>query len=84
MEEGEGLFTNAGGEVAAARAPEGKSSGADAQSEQPVCEEAVEFTLGSLQELKLLALLAEHFHVEVAVGFDPVLVDLDGESPNEP
>ena len=35
---GEGLFTNAGGEVAAARAPAGKSSGADAQSEQPVCE----------------------------------------------
>ena len=34
--------------------------------------------------MKLLALLAEHFHVEVAVGFDPVLVDLDGESPNEP
>jgi hypothetical protein len=34
---GLGLFTNAGGEVAAARAPKGKSSGADAKSEQPVC-----------------------------------------------
>jgi hypothetical protein len=30
---GLGLFTNAGGEVAAARAPEGESSGADAKSE---------------------------------------------------
>jgi hypothetical protein len=82
LEKGQGLFTNAGGEVA--RAPEGESSGADAKSEQPVCEEAVASTLGGLQELELFALFAEHFHVEVAVGLDPVLVDLDGESPNEP
>jgi hypothetical protein len=34
--------------------------------------------------LELFALFAEHFHVEVAVGLDPVLVDLDGESANEP
>ena len=44
-----GLFTNAGGEVAAARARQGHSSGADAKSEQPVCEEAVASTLGGLQ-----------------------------------
>jgi hypothetical protein len=73
------LFTNAGGEVAAAGAPQGHSSGADAKSEQPVCEEAVGFTLGGLQELELLALFAEHLHVQIAVGFDPVLVDFDGE-----
>ena len=33
-----GLFTNAGGEVAAAGAPQGQSSGAGAKPEQPVCE----------------------------------------------
>jgi hypothetical protein len=33
--------------------------------------------------LEFFALFAQHLHVEVAVGFDPVLVDLDGESPNE-
>ena len=38
--------------------PGGKELGADAKSEQPVCEEAVEFTLGGLQELKLLTLFA--------------------------
>ena len=37
---GVGLFTNAGGEVAAARAPKGKSSGAGAKPELPVCEQA--------------------------------------------
>jgi hypothetical protein len=30
--------------------------------------------------LELFALFAQHFHVEVTVSFDPVLVDLDGES----
>jgi hypothetical protein len=42
-----------------------------------------EFTLGRLQKLKLLTLLAKRFHVEVAVGFDPVFVDFDSECPNE-
>ena len=65
------------GEVAAAGAPKGKSSGAGAKPEQPVCEQAVAFTLGGLQELKLLTLFAKHFHVEVAVGFDPVFMDFD-------
>jgi hypothetical protein len=41
------------------------------------------FTLGGLQELEFFALFAQHLHVEVTVGFDPVLVDLDGESANE-
>src|SRR4029077_9683285 len=50
----------------------------------PICEEAVAFTLGSLQELEFFALFAQHFHVEVTVGFDPVLMDLDSESSNEP
>ena len=45
---------------------------------------AVAFTLGGLQELKLLALFAQHFHVQVTVGFDPVLVDFDRQRPNEP
>jgi hypothetical protein len=62
------------------RQPEARreSPGADAKSEQPVCEKAVAFTLGGLQALKLFALLAQHFHVEVAVGFDPILVDRQG------
>jgi hypothetical protein len=48
-EKGLGLFINARqGEVAAAGAPQGKSSGAGAQPEQPVCEQAVAFTLGGL------------------------------------
>jgi hypothetical protein len=45
--------------------------------EQPVCEEAVAFTLGGLQQLELFALLAQHLRVEVTVGFDPVLVHFD-------
>ena len=84
LEKGEGLFTNAGGEVAAAGAHQGRSSGAGAKPEQPICEQAVAFTLGGLQKLKLFALFAQHFHVEVTVSFDPILVDFDGESPNEP
>ncbi len=41
-QEREGLFTNARqGEVAAAGAPLGQSSGAGAKPEQPVCEQAV-------------------------------------------
>ena len=66
------------------RRPVGANSGADAKPEQPVCEQAGAFTLGDLQELKLLSLLAKHFHVEVAVGFDPILVDFDREGSNEP
>ena len=62
----------------------GHSSGADAKSEQPVCEEAVAFTLGGLQELELFALFAQHFHVEVTVGFDPVLVNLDRQRTDQP
>ena len=84
MGKGGGLFINAGGEVAPAGAPEGQSSGAGAKPEQPVCEEAVAFTLGGLQQLELFALFAQGFHVEVTVGFDPVLVDLDGEGADEP
>jgi hypothetical protein len=38
---------------------------------------------GRLQELKLFALLAQHFHVEVAVGLDPILVDFDREGANK-
>ena len=52
--------------------------------EQPVCEQAVAFTLGRLQELELLTLFAKHFHVQVTVGFDPVLMDFDRQRPNEP
>jgi len=33
--------------------------------------------------LEFFALFAQHFHVEVTVGFDPVLVNLDGESSNK-
>ena len=62
----------------------GHSSGAGAKPEQPVCEEAVAFTLGGLQELELLTLFAKHLHVQVTVGFDPILVDFDRERPNEP
>jgi hypothetical protein len=35
------------------------------------------FTLGDLQKLELLTLFAKHFHVQVTVGFDPILVDFD-------
>ncbi len=63
------------GEVAAAGAPD--SSGAGAKPEQPVCEQAVAFALGGLQELKLFSLFAKHFHIEVAMGFDPILVDFN-------
>ena len=38
---------------------------------------------GRLQELKLFALLAQHFRVEVAVGLDPILVDFDREGANK-
>ena len=62
----------------------GKSSGAGAKPEQPVCEQAVAFSLGGLQELELLTLFAKHFHIQVAVGFDPILVDFDRQRPNEP
>ena len=34
--------------------------------------------------MELFALFAQRFHVEVTVSFDPVLVDLDGESAYEP
>ena len=61
----------------------GESFGAGAKPEQPVCEEAGAFTLGGLQKLELLALLAKGFHVEITVGFDPVLMDFDGEGSNE-
>lgn len=64
--------------------PVGLSSGAGAKPEQPVCEEAGAFTLGSLQKLKLFALFAQHFHVEVTVGFDPVLVNLDRQRTDQP
>lgn len=44
------MFINARqGEVAAAGAPKGESSGAGAKTEQPVCEQAVAFTLSGLQ-----------------------------------
>ena len=79
------MFINARqGEVAAAGVPQGKSSGAGAKTEQPVCEQAVAFSLGGLQELKLLTLFAKHFHIQVAVGFNPILVDFDRQRPNEP
>src|SRR5215510_12738148 len=61
-----------------------ESSGAGATPEQPVCEQAVAFSLGGLQELKLLTLFAKHFHIQVAVGFDPILVDFDRQRTNEP
>ena len=32
----------------------------------------------------MLTLFAKHFHIQVAVGFDPILVDLDRQRPNEP
>jgi hypothetical protein len=32
--------------------------------------------------MELLALLAKRFHVEVTVGFDPVLMDFDWERSN--
>src|SRR4029077_12847595 len=57
---------------------------AGAKPEQPVCEQAVAFSLGGLQELKLLTLFAKHFHIQVAVGFDPILVDFDRQRTNEP
>ena len=66
------------------RSPVGGSSGADAKSEQAVCEQAVAFTLGGLQELELFTLFAKHFHIQVAVGFDPILVDFDRQCTNEP
>ena len=34
--------------------------------------------------MKLLTLFAKHFHVQVAVGFDPILVDFDRQRPNQP
>ena len=69
----------------AAGAPKGKSSGSWRQEEaRPVCDKAVAFSLGGLQELKLLTLFAKHFHIQVAVGFDPILVDFDRQRTNEP
>ena len=65
------------GEVGAAGAQKGYSSGAGAKPRNPICEEAAAFTLGGLQGLELLALFTKHFHVQVAVGFDPVLMNFD-------
>ena len=60
------------------RSPEGRGAPALAlKPEQPVCEQAATFTLSGLQELKLLTLFTKHFHVEVAVSFDPIFVDFD-------
>ena len=32
----------------------------------------------------MLTLFAKHFHVQVAVGFDPVLVDFDRQRTDQP
>jgi hypothetical protein len=80
LKEGQGLFRNAGGEVAAARAPQIQSSSAGAKSESAAADEkGVEFTLGGLQKFELLPLLAQHLHV----GIDPVLVDFDGQCSDQ-
>jgi hypothetical protein len=79
-----GLFTNAGGEVAAAGAPQGYGSGAGAKPEQPVCEQAVAFTLGDLDKLELLPLEVEGFHIEVARALNPVFVDFDRQGSDQP
>ena len=34
--------------------------------------------------MKLFTLFAKHFHVEVTMGLDPILVDFDCESPDQP
>ena len=34
--------------------------------------------------MKLLTLFAKDFHIQVAVGFDPILVDFDRQRTNEP
>ena len=71
------------GEVAAAGARQGKAPAlALSQSNRFVNKPAHSLSSG-LQKLKLLTLFAEHFHVEVAVSFDPVLVDFNGERSNE-
>ena len=67
------------------RSPAGKELRRWRQAESAAAdEEAVAFTLGGLQELELLTLFAEHFHIQVAVGFNPILVDFDRQRPNEP
>ena len=59
------------------RSPVGGELRPDAKLEQPICEQAVAVTLGGLQQLELFSLFAKHFHVEITVGFNPVLVDFD-------
>jgi hypothetical protein len=78
------LFINTGqGEVAAAGAPQGHSSGAGAKPEQPVCEQAAIFTLGGRQKLELFSLFAKHFHIQIAMGLDPAFMDFDYEGPDQ-
>ena len=78
------MFTNA--RKARLRQPEPRrenSSGAGAKPEQPVCEQAVAFTLGGLQQLELFSLFAKHFHIQIAMGLDPAFVDFDCECPDQ-
>ena len=72
------------GEVAAAGASQGRSSGAGAQPEQPVCEQAVAFNLGGLQQLELFSLFAKHFHIQITMGLYPVFVDFDRQRSDQP
>ena len=37
-----------------------------------------------VSEYEKMSLFAQHFHVQVALGFDPILVDFDLERSNEP
>jgi hypothetical protein len=65
------------------RSPAGAELRRWRQARATVCEEAVAFTLGGLQQLELLTLFTKHLHVEVTVSFDPVLVDFDREGAYE-
>ena len=40
-------------------------------------------SLGGLQELELFSLFASHFHIQIAVGLNPVFVDFHGERSDQ-
>jgi hypothetical protein len=82
--DGSGLFINARqGEVAAAGARKGKAPALALSQSNRFVNKPAHSLSSDRQKLKLLTLFAEHFHVQVAVGFDPIFVDFNRQGPNE-
>ena len=71
------------GEVAAAGVPRDTAPALTLSQSNRFVNKPSRSLSSGVQELKLLTLLAKHFHVEVTVSFDPILVDFCRQCPNE-